>query len=115
MISGSVVVPSQKGPCGERVEMRGFLLPLLEAAVVVLVLFFYMYSFIFIFEFPPTSPIADSNMKQQQERPSNVETGAGTIFIILIVVMLSSGVCIIYCGFKMCTIHRRIVHLTLTI
>ena len=55
---------------------------------------------------PPTSPIADSNMKQQQERPSNVETGAGTIFIILIV-MLSSGVCI-YCGFKMCTIlHRR--------
>ena len=38
MISGSLVVPFQKGPCGEGVEMRGFLLPLLEAAVVVLVL-----------------------------------------------------------------------------
>jgi len=46
MISGSVVVPFQKGPCGEGVEMRGFLLPLLEAAVVVLVLF------LLIFEFP---------------------------------------------------------------
>ena len=32
-------MPFQKGPCGEGVEMRGFLLPLLEeAAVVVLVL-----------------------------------------------------------------------------
>ena len=39
MISGSVVVPFQKGPCGEGGRMRGFLLPLLEAAVVVLVLF----------------------------------------------------------------------------
>ena len=38
MISGSVVVPFQKGPCGEGGRMRGFLLPLLEAAVVVLVL-----------------------------------------------------------------------------
>jgi len=26
MISGSVVVPFQKGPCGEGEEMRGFLL-----------------------------------------------------------------------------------------
>ena len=47
MISGSVVVPFQKGPCGEGGRMRGFLLPLLEAAVVVLVLF------LLIFESPP--------------------------------------------------------------
>ena len=40
MISASVVVPFQKGPCGEGGRMRGFLLPLLEeASVVVLVLF----------------------------------------------------------------------------
>ena len=32
------MVPFQKGPCGEGGRMRGFLLPLLEAAVVVLVL-----------------------------------------------------------------------------
>ena len=39
MISGSVVVPFQNGPCGEGGRTRGFLLPLLEeAAVVVLVL-----------------------------------------------------------------------------
>ena len=49
MISGSVVVPFQKGPCGEGGRMRGFLLPLLleEASVVVLVLLL-----IFFFEFP---------------------------------------------------------------
>ena len=46
MISRSVVVPFQKGPCGDGGrEMRGFLLPLLEeASVVVLVL-------LLIFEF----------------------------------------------------------------
>ena len=39
MISGSLLVPFQKGPCGEGGRMRGFLLPLLEeASVVVLVL-----------------------------------------------------------------------------
>jgi len=48
MISGSVVVPFQKGPCGEGGRMRGFLLPLLEAAVVVLVLVLLL-----IFLFPP--------------------------------------------------------------
>jgi len=33
MISGSVVVPFQKGPCGDGVEeIRSFLLPLLEEA-----------------------------------------------------------------------------------
>ena len=45
MISGSVVVPFQKGPCGDGVEeIRSFLLPLLEeaAAVVVLVLLFFL-------------------------------------------------------------------------
>jgi len=31
------VVPFQKGPCGEGVEVRGFLLPLLEEAAVVVV------------------------------------------------------------------------------
>jgi len=47
MISGSVVVPFQKGPCGEGGRMRGFLLPLLEeASVVVLVLL------LILFEFP---------------------------------------------------------------
>ena len=45
MISGSVVVPFQKGPCGEGGRMRGFLLPLLEAAVVVLVLFLLIFGF----------------------------------------------------------------------
>ena len=40
MISGSVVVPFQKGPCGENGRWRGFLLCWLEAAAaVVLVLF----------------------------------------------------------------------------
>ena len=50
MISGSVVVPFQKGPCCEGGRMRGFLLPLLEeASVVVLVLL------LIFFEFPPFS------------------------------------------------------------
>ena len=38
MISGSVVLPFQKGPCGEGGRMRGFLFPLLEEALVVVVL-----------------------------------------------------------------------------
>ena len=47
MISGSIVVPFQKGPCGEGGRMRGFLLPLLLLpGVVVLVLLL-----IFFFEF----------------------------------------------------------------
>ena len=49
MISGSVVVPFQKGPCGEGGRMRGFLLLLLEAVVVVLVL-------LLIFLVPPFFP-----------------------------------------------------------
>ena len=40
MISGSFVVPFQKGPCGEGGRIRGFLLPLLVVVLVVgLVLF----------------------------------------------------------------------------
>ena len=52
MISGSLVVPFQNGPyfCWPtRDERLGFLLPLLEAAVVVLVLFLLIF---FIFESP---------------------------------------------------------------
>jgi len=39
-------VPFQKGPCGEDGRTRGFLLPLLEAAVVVLVLFLLIFEFL---------------------------------------------------------------------
>jgi len=50
MISGSVEVPFQKGPCGEGGRMRGFLLPLLEdASVVVLVLFLLIFLFFPLF------------------------------------------------------------------
>ena len=41
------MVPFQKGPCGEGGRMRGFLLPLLEAAVVVLVLLLIFLNFRF--------------------------------------------------------------------
>jgi len=42
-------VPFQKGPCGEGGRMRGFLLPLLEAAVVVL----FLVLLLIFFEFSP--------------------------------------------------------------
>ena len=48
MISGSVVVPFQKGPCGEGGRMRGFLLPLLLLPVVVVLVLL----LIFFVEFP---------------------------------------------------------------
>ena len=47
MISGSIVVPFQKGPCGEGGRMRGFLLPLLllpGVVVLVLLLIFFLNS-----------------------------------------------------------------------
>ena len=42
MISGSVVVPFQKGPCGDGGRMRGFLLDLEEVLVDALVLFIFL-------------------------------------------------------------------------
>ena len=57
MILGSVVVPFQKGPCGEGGRMRGFLLPLLEVAsvvILVLVLLIILIFEIFLFFPRPT-------------------------------------------------------------
>ena len=42
MISESVVVPFQKGPCGDGVEVLGFLLDLEEVLVDALVLFIFL-------------------------------------------------------------------------
>ena len=39
MISGSVVVPFQKGPCGEGGRTRGFLLPSVVVVLVLLLIF----------------------------------------------------------------------------
>ena len=50
MISASVVMPFQKGPCGEGGRTRGFLLPLLEEASVV-----FLVLFLLIFFCPPLS------------------------------------------------------------
>ena len=61
MISGSFVVPFQKGPCGEGGRTRGFLLPLLEeASVVVLVL---LLIFLFL-----NSPLLFSQHKNKQNK-----------------------------------------------
>jgi hypothetical protein len=49
MISGSVVVPFQKGPCGEGGRMRGFLLPLLEETAVVVTVVVLVLLLIFFF------------------------------------------------------------------
>ena len=46
MISGSIVVPFQKGPCGEGKAVLGFLLPLVEVVVDALVLFIILFTII---------------------------------------------------------------------
>jgi len=48
MISGSVVVPFQKGPCGEGGRVRGFLLPLLVEVSVLVVLLLISFSLYFL-------------------------------------------------------------------
>ena len=57
-------MPFQKGPCGEGVEMRCFLLPLLVAAVVVLVLFLLILIILF---FSPSSHNTNVNRRENEE------------------------------------------------